>query len=193
MPKTIISEEVSQVSSQKYLTERDQVDLLASQGPSCNLGVLSLEVGSKLGTIVAAVGLGPKTKVPALVVWECCVKVLEERPDVRGGADGRSSFVVSVAKTSPDGLINVEHVGDVVPGVLVQARRAASVDEMAGPVFLEQPDHRRAARSTVQPENQRGGCRLASCCEEPVPHLHIVSLSVVTFEIAKHQNNAKAN
>lgn len=90
---------------QRYLTQRDQVDLLASNGAGSDLGILSLEIGSKLGTVVAAIGLGPKTEVPVLILRKCRVEVLEERPDVRGSADGGGRLVVSVAKTSTDRLL----------------------------------------------------------------------------------------
>lgn len=66
-------------------------------------------------------------------------------PDRRSGRDSGIDGIVTVAEPGPDGLIDVNHVRVVVPGVWVQVGFIGGCIDVAGSVFLEKPDQAGAA------------------------------------------------
>ena len=147
----------------------DEFDLLAMDGAGGDGGVLLLNVVGELGTVVSTVGFGEDAEVAVLVLGELGVEGLEECPDVRGGGNSGVHLAIAVGEASPDGLVDVEHVGDAVPRVGVERGGGVAVDEVARPVLHEEPDHRRAAGATIEPGCQRGGRGIVAGFKEPEP------------------------
>ena len=118
--------------------------------------------------ILSTVGLGEQAEIAVVVVGERMVEGLEEAPYVRLGRLGR--VYVKIASTVADvkGLVEVKHVGDIVPTVLV--RREATrglVFEEARTILLEKTEHAAATGATIEPECHRRGRRTFAGLEEP--------------------------
>ena len=132
----------------------------------------SLQVGRKLGAVVPTVGLGEQSKIVVLIGGELCVECLQKLPDIRCGGDSRGHAVGTVAEAGADRLVNVEHVGVIIPTVRVQyGSRSRDVVEGAWAILLEEANHAAATRTSIEPEGERSGRRAAAGFEEPKPHI----------------------
>jgi hypothetical protein len=112
--------------------------------------------------------LGEDTEIAVLVLRELSIESLQQFPDIRRSGLGAGGIVGAVGEAHTNGLVNVKNVGVFVEAVLVQRRRLRSVDEVAGAVLLEQADHGRASRTTVEPGGQRSTAGVGTGLEEPV-------------------------
>lgn len=121
--------------------------------------------------------LGEDAKVTALILRELLVEGLDELPHHGSGFIGAADVLRAVREAHADGLINVEHVGKVVEAVFVERGLLLAIDEVTRPVLLEQADHGRASRATVEPSRQGRRLGVFAGFEEPVS-LHAVSKSL---------------
>jgi hypothetical protein len=104
---------------------------------------------------VPTVGFGEQAEIVVFVVGKRSEKGLEELPYVRLGRISRVYVESTVADTEAGvkGLVEVKHVGDVVPTVLVRCDAAGGfVCEEARAILLEKTDHAAATGSAVEPE-----------------------------------------
>jgi hypothetical protein len=119
---------------------------------------------------VPTVGFGEQAEIAIFVEGKRIVKGLEELPYVRLGRPSRVYVESTVADTEAGakGLVEVKHVGDVVPTVHVRCDAAGGfVCEEARSILLEKTDQAAATGSTVKPKRQ-GRCRgIIAGLEEP--------------------------
>ena len=78
------------------------------------------QVECKFGTIVPTVRLCEQTKIAVLVRGELCVECLQKLPHEWRRGLSRSCVVGAVAEAGTDGLVHVEHVGEIIPTMRVQ-------------------------------------------------------------------------
>ena len=98
------------------------------------------------------VGLSEQSKIAVLVVGELGVECLQKLPDVRCGIDSRGHAVGAEAEAGADRLVNVEHVGEIIPTVRVQyGSRSRGVVERAWAILLEEANHAAATRTPIEP------------------------------------------
>lgn len=101
----------------------------ANSGP-CSRSVTASTCDSD-AYVVTTVALSEETKITVLVLWELSVESLQQLPDVGGCGDSRCDRVGTVAETDADWLINIQHVGIVVPAVWVQRWGGGAIFEAA--------------------------------------------------------------
>ena len=110
------------------------------------------QVVRELGAVVTTVGLSEQSKIVVLVVGELGIECLQKLPDVWCGGDSRGHGVGAVTEAGADRLVNVEHVGEIIPTVRVQhGSRSRDVVEGAWAILLEEANHTAATRTTVEP------------------------------------------
>ena len=110
------------------------------------------QVGRKLGAIVPTVGLSEQSKIVVLVVGESGVECLQKLPDIWCGGDSRGRTVGAVTEAGADRLVNVEHVGEIIPTVRVQhGSRSRGVVKGAWAILLEDANHAAATRTPIEP------------------------------------------
>ena len=63
--------------------------------------------------------LGEKTEVTTFVFWELIVECLQQFPHVRSSRLGAGDIIIAVGEADTDRLIDVQHIGIVVPAVFV--------------------------------------------------------------------------
>ena len=130
------------------------------------------QVERKLGAVMPTVGLGEQTEVVVLVSGELCVECLQKLPDERRSGDRRGRAVGTEAEASTDGLVNVEHVGEIIKTVRVQhGSRSGDVVEGTWTILLEEADHATTTRTPIEPEGEGSGRRAVAGFEEPKPHI----------------------
>ena len=78
------------------------------------------QVLRKNRTVLSTVGLGEQTKIAVVVAGKRIEEGLEEGPHVLRGRIGRAYLKSTVAEADAKGLVEIEHVGDIVPTVLVR-------------------------------------------------------------------------
>ena len=92
------------------------------------------------------------------------VEVPEELIEVAGNlfsVHPMAEDVVGGAEASTDRLVNIQHMSPFVPRVRVEGEIAAVLDavrvvlEVVGTMFGPSTDHARAARASLEPDNQR--------------------------------------
>lgn len=124
----------------------------------------------KSRSIVSTVGFGEQTEIAVLVIGKRVEKGLEKLPYVLLGRISRVHVESTITKTEADvkGLVEVKHVGNIVPTVLVRCNAVGGFAcEEARSILLEKSDQAAATGSTVKPEGQ--GCygRVIAALEEP--------------------------
>ena len=99
------------------------------------------------------VRLSEQSKIAVLVAGELCVECLQKNPDVRCGAFRcRGHIINAEAEAGANGLVNVEHVGKIIPTVRVQhGIRSRDVIEGAWAILLEEANHAAATRTSIEP------------------------------------------
>ena len=68
---------------------------------------------------MSSIGFGEDTKISVLVLWELCVKGLDQFPDIRSCSVGAINRVRAVGEANTDRLVNIQHIGVAVPTVRV--------------------------------------------------------------------------
>ena len=63
--------------------------------------------------------LSEQSKILILVAGKLGVECLQKLPDIRCGGDTRGHVVGAITEANADRLVNVEHVGEVIPAVRV--------------------------------------------------------------------------
>jgi len=119
---------------------------------------------------VSTVGFGEQTEIAIFVGGKRVEKGLEELPYVRLGRISRVYVESTVADTEAGvkGLVEVKHVGDIVPTVLVRCDAAGGFAcEEARSILLEKADQAAATGSTVKPKRQRRCRGIIAGLEEP--------------------------
>ena len=98
-------------------SQGDELDVLTLDFAGRDRCVLAFEVIGEFGAIMPAVAFGEDSEVAVLVLRELRVEGLEQRPDVWGGCYGGGDFIVAIGETSPDWLVDIEHVCELVEGI----------------------------------------------------------------------------
>ena len=81
--------------------------------------------------------------------------------------------VCSVAETNTDRLIDIKHVGVIVPWIWIKGWLRSTIFKVTRSILLEQTNHTWAAWSSIEPCNEWcGGWAIASF-EKPEEHIHI--------------------
>jgi hypothetical protein len=113
----------------------------------------SPQVGRKVGAVVPTIGLSEQCKFAVLVIGEVCVECLHKRPyDLCSFGRRVRIILVAVAEAGADRLVNVKHVGVIIPTVRVQlGSRSRDVVEGAWAILLEEADHAATTRTTSEP------------------------------------------
>ncbi len=126
------------------------------------------QVLRKNRTVLSTVGLGEQTKIAVVVAGKRIEEGLKEGPHVLRGRIGRAYLKGTVAEADAKGLVKIEHVGDIVPTVLVRRKAFHGVAfEEARAIFLEETSHAAATGPTIKPESQRCRCRISAGLKEP--------------------------
>ncbi len=78
------------------------------------------QVECKLGAVVPTVRLGEQTEIAVLIGGELCVECLHKLPHEWCSCDRRICIVGAEAEAGTNGLVDVEHVGEIIPTIRVQ-------------------------------------------------------------------------
>ena len=92
---------------------------------------------------MSTIGFGEQTELAVLVIGERMEKGLEKPPYVLLGRISRVDVESTIAITEADvkGLVEVKHVGDIVPTVLVRCNATGGFAcEKARSILLEKSD-----------------------------------------------------
>jgi len=118
--------------------------------------------------IVSTVGLGEHAEIVVVVAGERMVEGLEEAPYVLLGRLGRAYVKCTITVAGVKGLVEVKHVGDTVPTVLVRRKATRGLGfEEARAILLEKTDQAAATGATIKPECHRRRRRTFAGLEEP--------------------------
>jgi hypothetical protein len=110
------------------------------------------QVGPKFGAVVPTVGLSNDCKIAVPVIGEMCVECLHKRPYDLCSFGRRLCTLVAVAEAGADRLVNVKHVGVIIPTVRIQhGCRSRDVVEGAWAILLEEANHAATTRTTSEP------------------------------------------
>lgn len=71
-------------------------------------------------SIVPSIRLSKETEVTRFVLWELSKECLEEGPDIGRSSDRRSHGICAIRETDTDGLVHIEHVGELIEAIWVQ-------------------------------------------------------------------------
>ena len=71
------------------------------------------------------------------------------------------SLVITSGIANSSWLLDVEHVGLVIPCIIVPCVFCGTCLKNIGSSFLEKSEHGRAARATVEPYNKRSFCKFS--------------------------------
>lgn len=126
------------------------------------------QVLCKSGSIVPTVGFGEQAEIAIFVDGKRIEKGLEELPYVRLGHPSRVYVESTDTEAGAKGLVEVKHVGEIVPTVLVRCNAAGGfAREEARSILLEKADQAAATGSTVKPKRQGRRRRIIAGLEEP--------------------------
>ena len=128
------------------------------------------QVLRKSRSIVPTVGFGEQSEIAVVVDRKRMEKCLEELPYVLLGRISRVYVESTVTSTEADvkGLIEVKHVGNIVPTVVVRCDATGGFAcEEARSILLEKTDQAAATGTTVKPEGQGRCRRIIAGLEEP--------------------------
>mmetsp|Transcript_47729 Transcript_47729/g.120996 ORF Transcript_47729/g.120996 Transcript_47729/m.120996 type:complete len:531 (-) Transcript_47729:14-1606(-) len=137
------------------------------------------ELLGQSGHVVAAVRLGRDEKVLAGILRVAPEEAEHEAVVVRCG------LIVSIGdilrgqgEADPDGLLDEDHVGDLVPRELVGVQHLAARTRAEGALLREKAAHARATRAAVGPEHHRIVLGRVLRLHEPVEHLSCAFLLI---------------
>ena len=98
----------------------------------------------------------------------------------------RGSQIIAGRIADTSWLLNVEHVGLIVPGVRVLSVVYVAVLEYVRARLLQKAEHGRAAWTAIKPNNCWSGCCFVHCFEEhvmdPFGRIFDVDVTRVHFE-----------
>ena len=119
---------------------------------------------------MSTVRFGEQSEIAVVVDGKRMEKGLEELPYVLLGRISRVYVESAVADTEADvkGLVEVKHVGNIVPTVVVRFDATGGFTcEEARTILLKKTDQAAATGSTVKPEGQGRSRRIIAGLEEP--------------------------
>jgi len=166
------------VDAHKTITNSDTVEL------EVKTTLLNDIVGDG-GDIVAGIRFTGDVEVSALELGEGVKEFLEEKIEIS------SDFIFSLVElstsgeTSTEGLINVEEVSVVIPGVRVDSKGVVFLVNIVRTVFNKESKFTGATGTTSKPDNKRISVLVTSGFEKPEEQrallLDGLETSIVTF------------
>jgi hypothetical protein len=143
-----------------------------------DIGGIESEVVRDGGDVVTGIGLTSDVKVASLELGVLDKEASEHVGHVLGDLSLGSGVVeTTLGEASADGLVNVEQVGDGVPGVRVALQGGVWV-ELVRTVLVEEGNLRGAARAAGEPKDERVGGGLVAGLEHPVEDIVIVGVDL---------------
>mmetsp|Transcript_17471 Transcript_17471/g.26936 ORF Transcript_17471/g.26936 Transcript_17471/m.26936 type:complete len:418 (+) Transcript_17471:78-1331(+) len=148
------------------------------------LGVLEHEVVGDSRDVVTGVTLSGDVEVLALHFGVSFEEAHHHLCHVLGDLVFVGAHVedCGAGETGSNGLVNVDNVGVVVPGVGVRLESLTIVLELVGTVLVEESNLRGAAGSTSKPEYEGVGLGSISGVEGPVEDIVLAAVSVVNID-----------
>lgn len=127
---------------------------------------MSKNLRSENGDVVTGVRLASNVEVLLSVLRELLEEQGQKSIDVLASGDSVADSAATVGVADVDWLVQENHRGIGVPGVVIVDSLNLAVDG-AGTKLHEQSSERRAAGATVQPEDDRVILRVVARLEEP--------------------------
>eukprot|EP01137_Pigoraptor_chileana_P014599 Opistho-2@69432 len=161
--------------------ETAEVDLL--------LGAVCIPVEDllgKVGNVVSCVRLASNVEGGFAVLGELLEPILQEAVRVLRSEEVVCVVVglcVRVAEANARRRLEPEHVGDLVPRMIVELQRSTVRLNEEGPVLSEEAADGRAAGAAVQPKNKGRRRRVGLCLSKPVEK--IASVLLVNIHISR--------
>ena len=132
------------------------------------------EVVGNGGDVMAGVRLTSDVEVTASELGVLLNEATEHDGHILGDLSlGLGIMEATLGEAGADGLIDVEQVGDLVPGVFVALEGRVLV-ELVGTVLVEESDLRGAAGAASEPQDERVGGGGTAGVEQPVEHIILV-------------------
>lgn len=136
------------VSRDKTITDSSTLEV--------EVGVSLLEeVSRDGGNVVSSVGFTGNIERSSVELRISFQEFSQEEVHIFSNFSFVANVGSSVGEASTEGLINVEKIGLVVPGVGVGGKSQSVLIDLEGSVFDEKGQFRRASGSTSQPEDER--------------------------------------
>ena len=137
------------------------------------------DLGGEDRDVVASIGLSSDVKILLGVLWELLEEESQKGVDILAGCDGVGHGGARVGVADVDWLVKEDDGGVGIPGVWVVVKLELLVD--AGWAELEEETgERRAAWTTIQPEDDWVVLGVVARLEEPCNELEAVTYGGLT-------------
>lgn len=133
-----------------------------------------MDLPSKIRSVDPSVALSSDVEIVASELGETLIEVLEASEGILGLRHITVEEIfggVSQRETNAGRALNVKEVGAHVPGVRIWLDNSFAVIKYVGTVLLEKTKHRGAARTTVEPNEDRVSSGLVKRFNEDIVQL----------------------
>lgn len=166
------------VDAHKTITDGETIELKVKTA-------LLNDVGRDGGDVVAGIRFTGDVEVSSLELGELVQELLKEKVEISGDFIFSLVELSTSGETSTEGLINVEEVSIVIPGIRVDSEGVVFLVNIVRTVFNKESEFTGAAGATSKPDNKRVLSLVASGFKEPEEQrtllLDRLEASVVTF------------